>query len=198
MNLHILHSTKNRTTNTHSFLSELCQVDPEQGHYVKGYGRVTMRPIRPDDESRMIRFHESLSEESVYLRYFEHISLDTRTLHERLARVCANTADSFAVVAERGGTKERPAEIVAVGRLTTTEIPGAAAFAILVGDEVQNTLLSRSLLKRLISIARAHDFHTLNGELLVADHDTLNLCRAFGFNLHTVPEDGIVRVSCPL
>jgi len=31
---------------------------------------VTIRPIRPEDESLMIDFHKSLSEETVHLRYF--------------------------------------------------------------------------------------------------------------------------------
>ena len=32
----------------------------------------------------MVRFHESLSEESVYMRYFHTMNLDQRTAHERL------------------------------------------------------------------------------------------------------------------
>ena len=29
-----------------------------------------IRPIRPEDEPMMVRFHETLSDESVYFRYF--------------------------------------------------------------------------------------------------------------------------------
>jgi len=198
MNLHILHPTKNRTTGTPGFMAKSNNFDLEQTIQLKGHGRVKLRPIRLDDEPRMIKFHEALSEESIYLRYFEHISLDTRTLHERLAKVCANSTDSYAIVAESHGTKQHPSEILAVGRLTTTDLPGVAGFAMLVADKVQDTDLAREVLKRLFAIARAHDYHTLKGELLVADHDNLNLCRSFGFNLQTVPEDGIVKVTYPL
>ena len=31
---------------------------------------VTIRPIRPEDEPAMVAFHATLSERSVYLRYF--------------------------------------------------------------------------------------------------------------------------------
>ncbi len=41
--------------------------------------RVTIRPIRPEDEPAMVRFHETLSERSVYLRYFHLMNLEQRT-----------------------------------------------------------------------------------------------------------------------
>ena len=40
---------------------------------------VTIRPIRPEDEPAMVRFHETLSERSVYLRYFHLMNLEQRT-----------------------------------------------------------------------------------------------------------------------
>ncbi|RMF61420.1 MAG: CoA-binding protein, partial [Calditrichaeota bacterium] len=49
---------------------------------------VTIRPIRPEDEPGMIKFHEKLSDQSVYLRYFHPIALRQRVQHERLARIC--------------------------------------------------------------------------------------------------------------
>jgi acetyltransferase len=33
---------------------------------------ITIRPIRPEDKPLMVRFHEELSEETVYLRYRSH------------------------------------------------------------------------------------------------------------------------------
>ena len=40
-----------------------------------------IRPIRPEDEPFMAKFHETLSEESVYHRYFGPLKLDQRTAH---------------------------------------------------------------------------------------------------------------------
>jgi acetyltransferase len=36
---------------------------------------VTLRPIRPEDEPLMSKFHGTLSERSVYMRYFSSLSL---------------------------------------------------------------------------------------------------------------------------
>ena len=49
---------------------------------------VTIRPIRPEDEPLMVRFHEKLSEDTVYLRYFQSLKLSQRIAHERLTRIC--------------------------------------------------------------------------------------------------------------
>jgi acetyltransferase len=171
--------------------------DPEETVFLREYDRVKLRFIRRKDEGLMVDFHGSLSEESVFLRYFEHISLDTRTLHERLARVCHNTDDSLGIVAELPMAKG-PSRILGVGRLTTTAMPGVASFAILISDEAQDTNLPRQMLHRLIEIARAYRFDRLTSELLVADHDMQKLCRRANFELHTRPEEGIVEAVLPL
>ncbi len=44
---------------------------------------ISIRPIRPEDESAMARFHESLSDRSVYLRYFHMEKLSTRVAHHQ-------------------------------------------------------------------------------------------------------------------
>ncbi len=49
---------------------------------------VTIRPIRPEDEPLMVAFHATLSERSVYMRYFSPLQLSQRIAHERLTRIC--------------------------------------------------------------------------------------------------------------
>lgn len=49
---------------------------------------VLIRPIRPEDELLMIRFHASLSHRSVYMLYFLLLPFRVRVAHERLERIC--------------------------------------------------------------------------------------------------------------
>ena len=165
---------------------------------VKGHGKLNIRPIRLEDEQEMIRFHERISEESIYMRYFEYLGLDRRTSHERLVRICTNTPDSYAIVVERPAALHRPAAILAVGRLTQTSEPYVATFDTLMIDEEKAPQLGKVLLNRLVKLAHAFGFQILTGELLVADHDTLNLCRALGFSLETLLQDCVVRVTLDL
>jgi acetyltransferase len=162
---------------------------------VKGLGKLKLRPICLEDEKEMVDFHRRISEESIYMRYFEYLGLDQRTSHERLVRICTNTPDSYAVVVEKPEHHFRPAAILAVGRLTKTVEPLTATFDTLIADEAQIPKLARILLTRLIKFAQAFSFQKLTGELLVVDHDALNLCRFLHFSTQTISESGTVGVS---
>ena len=68
---------------------------------LKDQAPVTIRPIRPEDEPLLVKFHETLSGESVYHRYFSALNLSQRITHERLTRICFNDYDrEIALVAE--------------------------------------------------------------------------------------------------
>jgi acetyltransferase len=109
-----------------------------------------------------------------------------------------NSADSIAHVIERQPGPGQAPEILAVGRLTTTDDPYVAAFALLVRDDMQGHGLDLIMLRRLIVLTRAFGFKLLVDDNLVSNHDLLNLCKKLGFTLHTIPEEGIVRVCLTL
>lgn len=165
---------------------------------VRGYGKLKLRPIRLEDEQEMVRFHESLSEESIYLRYFEYLGLDRRTSHERLVRICTNKPDSYAIVVERPATQRRPAAILAVGRLTDSTQSYVASFDTLMIEGARTPHLGKILVTRLIALARAFGFRVLTSELLTVDHDSINLCRTLGFSVQSHLKDGVVEVSINL
>ena len=161
---------------------------------VRGYGRLLLRPIKPEDEPLMVEFHRALSEESIYSRYFGHMTLENRIKHDRLARVCTNCGDSFALVAEYPGNAELPRSILGVGRLSRTDDLHVADFAILVHDQAQGRGIGSALIKRLMTLARACGFKRLTGEVLVANHEMIYVCRHFGFSVQLLP-DGLVQVD---
>jgi acetyltransferase len=68
-------------------------IRPYPEHYVTTWTTrnglpVTIRPVRPEDEIPLVRFHETLSDRTVYLRYLGPVMLDERVTHDRLARIC--------------------------------------------------------------------------------------------------------------
>ncbi len=78
--------------------------------------QVTIRPIRPEDEPLMVKFHETLSDRSVYLRYFCSLSLSRRVAHERLLKICFGDYDrEMALVAELIDPVTTDRRIIAVG-----------------------------------------------------------------------------------
>jgi acetyltransferase len=72
---------------------------------------LTLRPIRPEDEPLMVKFHSTLSEETVLYRYFGFPKLEERVAHERLTRICFNDYDrEIALVAVRQNPKSKADE----------------------------------------------------------------------------------------
>ena len=109
---------------------------------------VTIRPIRPEDEPLMVKFHQTLSEQSVYYRYFSQLKLDQRIAHERLIRMCFNDYDrEIALVAEHKDPKTGAHEILGVGRLSKARGMNEAEFALIISDQYQRNGLGRALLK---------------------------------------------------
>ena len=92
---------------------------------------VTIRPIRPEDEPLMIKLHKTLSEESVYFRYFHLIKLSQRIAHERLTRLCFIDYDrEMALVADYQNLETEEHELLAIGRLSKLHGTDEAEFAI--------------------------------------------------------------------
>jgi acetyltransferase len=124
---------------------------------------VTIRPIRPEDEPLMIEFHKTLSERSVQFRYFGTLSLEQRTMHERLRRVCFVDYDrEIALVAEQED-RNGHSPLIGVGRLIKEHEVDEAEFAILVGDPWQGKGLGTELLKLLVQIGRKEHVRRIVG-----------------------------------
>jgi hypothetical protein len=92
--------------------------------------------IRPEDEPLMVKFHEMLSDRTVYLRYFCSLSLSRRVAHERLLRICFGDYDrEMALVAENKDPHTGESRIIAVGRLNKLHASNEAEAAVLVSDQ---------------------------------------------------------------
>ncbi len=154
---------------------------------LKNKAPVTIRPIRPEDEPLLVKFHETLSEESVYHRYFSALQLEHRIAHERLTRICFNDYDrEIALVAESKPAKEdEEKKILGVGRLSKLHGTNEGEFAVLVSDDWQNLGLGHELLKQLIEVGRAEKLSRLTGEILADNQAMRHICKKLGFKIST-------------
>jgi acetyltransferase len=179
-------------------------VRPYPSQYVapwttRGGTTLTIRPIRPEDEPLMVKFHERLSEQSVYMRYFHMIALSQRVTHERLTRICFNDYDrELALVADCHDSKTAEHEILAVGRLT--RLPGTedAQFALTVIDPYQRHGLGTELLHRLLEAARQEKISRITAEILPDNIPMQHVCHKLGFRLERDFEEGVVKAEIQL
>jgi len=158
--------------------------------------QVTIRPIRPEDEPLMVRFHQTLSERSVYMRYFQVTQLSTRVAHERLVRICFIDYDrEMALVAERNAVEASGREILGVGRLSKLHGRNDAEFAILVSDLYQRRGLGAELMRRLIHIARDEKLERLTGNILPENREMQEMARKAGFQLKMDPDQSMYMAA---
>ena len=146
---------------------------------------VTIRPIRPEDEPLVVRFHEKLSEDSVYLRFFQSLKLSRRVAHERLTRVCfVDFNREMALVADAKNPETGENEIIAMGRLSRVYNKDEVEFSLEVRDAFQRRGLGTELLSRLVAIGRDEQIGCVSAVVLPYNHGMLRICEKLGF--HTV------------
>jgi acetyltransferase len=144
--------------------------------------RVTIRPIRPEDEAGMVRFHRMLSERTVFLRYFHPLAYTERVAHQRLVRVCFSDYDrDIPLVAEVDGASGP--EIVAVGRLSKIPNTGNGEFAVLVSDQWQNRGLGSELLGAIVRIAKDERLARVVADILPENVEMQRVAEKTGFSL---------------
>ena len=151
-------------------------------HLLKDGTRLRIRPIRPDDEPQMVRFHATLSEHSVYLRYFSIPSLESRTRHERLTRICFIDYDrDLVLVAEVMDENRAGHEIIGVGRLGKLHLGNGAEVAVIVSDRFQRHGVGRALIRELVEFARDENVGVLRALVLAENIAMRHLLESEGF-----------------
>lgn len=151
---------------------------------------VTIRPIRPEDEPLMVQFHETLSEQSVYFRYFSLMKLSRRIAHERLTRICFIDYDrEMALVVDYKDPETGKHQILAAGRLSKLHGVNEAEFAMLVGDSFQRRGLGSELLRRLVQIGRDEKLDRINADILAENLPMQKVSEKVGFRLHRASTD---------
>lgn len=160
---------------------------------------ITIRPIRPEDEPLAAQFHQNLSEQSVYLRYFHLMKLSHRIAHERLIRLCFIDYDrDMALVAEYQNPLTNKSEIVAIARLSKLHNFGEAEFAAIVSDPFQRRGLGTELLRRLVRIGLDEGLQYITAEILAENGAMQRVCQKVGFHLDRTKEPSIVKATLDL
>ncbi|MGC9505171.1 bifunctional acetate--CoA ligase family protein/GNAT family N-acetyltransferase [Baaleninema sp.] len=168
------------------------------GHWTTQKGiPLTIRPIRPEDEPMVAKYHEEISDESVYLRYAHMFKLSRRVAHDRLSRLCFIDYDrDMALVADYKDPKTQEHRIVAIARLTARKKRvREAEFSMLVVDRFQYQGLGTELLRRLIEIGRAEGFQLIFAEILSDNGAMQTICERLGFHIERILGESMVRAE---
>jgi acetyltransferase len=150
---------------------------------------INIRPIRPEDEPLLVNFHHTLSERSVYMRYFHWMKLEQRTEHERLTRMCFIDYDrQMAFVAERHDPSTGARQIVAVGRLVKSHTAEEAELAVIVSDSFQKRGIGTVIVGQLVDFARNEKLERVTATVLFENRPMQKVFQKLGFQLHHGPD----------
>ncbi|HET6371341.1 MAG TPA: GNAT family N-acetyltransferase, partial [Nitrospiria bacterium] len=145
---------------------------------------VTIRPIRPEDEPLMVRFHGSLSEQSVYFRYFQSLKLSQRVAHERLTRICFIDYDrEMVLVADRKDPRSGEESIIGAIRLTKLHGTNEAEFSMLISDPFQRRGLGTEFLRRILQVGRDEGIAKIRADILPENTAMQRICERLGFRM---------------
>jgi acetyltransferase len=169
---------------------------PSQWHRlieVRNGWRVSVRPIRPEDEPVLHEFLKHVTSQDLRLRFFAPMKEFT---HEFIARLTQlDYARAMAFVAFDDVTNE----MVGVVRIHSDSIYENGEYAILLRSDLKGRGLGWVLMQLIIEYARSEGLKMISGDVLRENTVMLEMCRSLGFEVKTDPADpGICDVKLVL
>ncbi len=147
----------------------------------------------------MVKFHETLSDRSVYFRWLHMLGLSQRIAHEQLVGMCFIDYDrEMALVTDYHNPQTEQNEIIGVGRLLKVHGTNEAEFAVLVTDQFQRKGLGTELLRRLIQYGHDEKLQRLTGNILSENQGMQEICKKLGFHLQYSSEEKLMSAELEL
>ncbi|MFN8381924.1 MAG: bifunctional acetate--CoA ligase family protein/GNAT family N-acetyltransferase [Anaerolineales bacterium] len=164
----------------------------------KNNAKVSIRPILPEDEERLVKFHTILSDRSVFLRYLQPMMFQERVMHERLARISHEDYNRvISLVAEIKDDKDENI-IIGVVRLSRLHASNEARISILIGDPYQGIGLGGELVRRALDVAKREKIERLSATLTADNQIMQHLFKKAGFNIETTDKENLLSAVITL
>lgn len=146
----------------------------------------------------MVKFHATLSDRSVFLRYLQPMVLQQRVVHERLSHICHCDYDrEIALVAE---SKDASDERIILGVVRLSKLHGTdeARLSILISDPYQGIGLGGELIRRAMEIARDEHLGSLSA-ILTDDNQAMHrVFEKLGFSFESTDNPKLLTAKISL
>jgi len=164
----------------------------------KNKAKITIRPILPEDEELLVKFHTTLSDSSVFLRYLQPMMFQERVAHERLARISHGDYNrEITLVAESNNDGEER-NILGVVRLSKLHAANEARMSILVGDSYQGIGLGGELVRRAIDVAKREKIERISATLTTDNQIMQHIFKKAGFDIESSSPEKLLSASLKL
>jgi acyl-CoA hydrolase/GNAT superfamily N-acetyltransferase len=153
--------------------------------------KVFFRPIKPTDEAMMQELFYSLSEDSIYYRFFHRTQVMPHKKVQRFTTIDYQKDMAIVGLVEEDGREK----IIAVGRYSLEPESTMAEVALLVQDDWQGKGIGTWLLKYLIQIAKSRKVAGFKAQVMADNRVPLHMAHKSGYTVETTLEDGVFTVS---
>jgi acetyltransferase len=152
---------------------------------------LTLRPIKPEDESLWMEMLAKCSRETIYARFRYFFQWES---HDTATHYCYIDYDrEIAIVAELNQDGAR--RLLGVGRLIADPDHETAEYAVLITDDWQNKGLGSILTDYCIEIAQKWDVKSVVAETTTDNRRMLSLLQKRGFDSADALEDSLVEFN---
>ena len=160
----------------------------------QGGGALFVRPIKPEDAPLLVDLFDSLSEETIYYRFFSPL----KSLSHKMLVVFTQIDydQDMALVAMDASESEE--KILGVSRLMRKPGGMEAEFAVVVRDAWQGKGIGATLMKHLLFIAEKQSLNAVWGTILPQNRQMLKLAEKMGFEICRDPQEQTYEVRMDL
>ncbi|MDX1577383.1 MAG: bifunctional acetate--CoA ligase family protein/GNAT family N-acetyltransferase, partial [Gemmatimonadota bacterium] len=157
--------------------------------------RVTLRPIRPEDEPAHLDLFHHLRREDVRFRFFGEVR---RMPHASLARYTQIDYDREMAFIATTGVEPGEGETLGVVRAVADADNDEAEFAIIVRSDRKGVGLGEALLEKMVRYCAERGTGELVGQVMAGNRAMLGLAEKLGFTSRPVAGEPIVEVRLAL
>ncbi|WP_321494176.1 GNAT family N-acetyltransferase [uncultured Desulfobacter sp.] len=162
----------------------------EQLYTTQESEQVLIRPIKPEDAVPMQDFFESLSSQTVYLRFFTPLKQLSKRMLIQLTQIDYDR--EIALVAtfppQSGG------KIIGSARIIFTANGTEGEFAIMLADSWQGKGIGAALLKSCLAFSKRYGLKRVFGVVLRENKQMLRLADKLGFKKVSTPASGEIEL----
>ncbi|MGE4558426.1 MAG: bifunctional acetate--CoA ligase family protein/GNAT family N-acetyltransferase [Desulfovibrionaceae bacterium] len=158
--------------------------------------RITLRPIRPEDEPTHAEFLSRLSDDDLRLRFFGVVRREFG--HKDMARFTQIDYDrEMAFIAS---LEEKPGQPETIGVIQTSFPPDKeeGEFAIVVRSDLKGQGLGKLLMEKMIRYAKDRGAKRLAGQTMLENRTMQDLAERFGFSVHFDQEEETINMVLTL
>ena len=152
-----------------------------------------LRPPASDDGDALVRFFAELSDQSLYLRFHGHPSVDARLVAQDLEPDWVERGALLGAVAADDG--ERVVALASYVRLRERDV---AEVAFAVADSYQGRGIGTRLLEQLAARAAEHGIVRFVAEVIAENQPMLRVFAEAGFSVSRTRSGGVVEVTFPI